>query len=264
MWHWIADLHLGHANIIKYCNRPFLSSDENELNGLVNRGTIPSKEFKVSKASVDLMDQTIIDSINATVDINDTLVIDGDFCWTPKHNRFSVAKNYRDRIKCKNVYLIWGNHDDSTLAPLFRACYDHYTFNVNGQHIFVSHYPARSWDKATYECWMLYGHVHNLFYPEDNGNLMPYDKLILNEGFDSVLQRHGIQADSYLIEQLMNVCASLKGIDLTLDIGVDNLHRGTHIPFGTPWSMDDIRSYMNGKRNRWLARQSAFKNLGRK
>jgi len=40
-----ADLHLGHSNIIKYCDRPFGSAEE--------------------------MDQTLIDNWNSVVDKND-------------------------------------------------------------------------------------------------------------------------------------------------------------------------------------------------
>jgi hypothetical protein len=117
---------------------------------------------------------------------------------------------------------------------------------------------------AHHGSWMLYGHVHDLYGPEDNGDLMPYEKQVFSEGFQSVLERFGIPNESgerdRAVSDLLAVCASLNGIDLTLDVGVDNRIRGNSVPFGTPWSMTDIRAYMNKKKARWDARQSGYRN----
>jgi calcineurin-like phosphoesterase family protein len=78
-----ADLHLGHRNIIGYCNRPFSTGEE--------------------------MDAKIISSINETVGQNDILYIIGDFC-----HKGGIALAYRERIICKNVHIILGNHDEPT------------------------------------------------------------------------------------------------------------------------------------------------------
>lgn len=261
-WFFSADWHLGHSNIVKYCKRPFMSREEEGLLAMVDKKIIPTEEVLISSATTTLMTDTIIDNTNAVVGENDHFVLIGDFCWTPKNDRHRLAKYYRDRIKCKNVYLIFGNHDDrQVLSPLFKACYDHYVFNIDGQKIFTDHYPSRSWDGAYYASWMLYGHVHNLFNSEDNGELMPYEKSVYSEGFESVLSRYGVESRDPIISDLLAVCASLKGIDLTLDVGVDNLIRGAHIPWGTPWSMSEIRHYMNGKKVRWNLRQENLKNL---
>lgn len=256
-WHFLADPHLGHSNIVKYCKRPFLDSVEEGLLSMTERGVLPSKELRVSPESTKKMTDTIIDSINATVMAKDHLVIAGDFCWTPKQNRYAVAAAYRNRINCQNIYLIWGNHDDKQISSLFKSCFDHYNFNIEGQNVFVSHYPCRSWDKAFHGSWMLYGHVHDMYGSEDNGSLMPYEKHVFETGFSSVLSECGIEGEKNkeAVDKLVSVCESLKGIDYTLDIGVDNRVRGTHIPFGTPWSMEDVRSYMLSKKDRWEERK---------
>jgi calcineurin-like phosphoesterase family protein len=49
-----ADFHLGHANIIRYCGRPFVTVDE--------------------------MDQSILERLNASVKSNDILYFLSDFC----------------------------------------------------------------------------------------------------------------------------------------------------------------------------------------
>ena len=53
-----ADFHLGHKNIIRYCNRPFDTVEE--------------------------MNRTIIDRLNSLVKTNDILYFLGDFCIGPK------------------------------------------------------------------------------------------------------------------------------------------------------------------------------------
>lgn len=241
-----------------------MSREEEGLLGMADRGTIPAKELRISQQSTDRMTNAIIDSTNAVVGANDTLVINGDFCWTPRDDRFHAAKAFRDRINCRNVFLIWGNHDDRrVLSSLFTAVYDQYIFNVNGQEVFMSHYPCRSWDMAHHGSWMLYGHVHNLFWPEDNGEIMPYAKGVFSNGFDAVLEKLGIRNESgereQAVQELLDIVASMNGIDLTLDVGVDNVRNG--VPFGTPWSMDDLHTYFGKKLPRWNARSEGIRSL---
>ena len=52
---YISDLHLGHANVIKFDNRPFKNLEE--------------------------MHERIITNWNKVTNKNDTVYILGDFCW---------------------------------------------------------------------------------------------------------------------------------------------------------------------------------------
>lgn len=275
MWHFIADPHFGHGNIIKYCKRPFLTREEKGLLEMAEDGVIPEREIKISQESIDLMDNTILDSINLAVAASDTLVIEGDFCFSSKKSRENLILKYRERIVCDNVILILGNHDHrSSFFNLpsgrkFSAIYDTYTFNVDGQQIFCSHYPHRSWDKAHHGAWMLYGHVHDLYNKEDNGGLMPYQEKHLRQNFSEILDKLNWTVNGFgsgpqkeeIQEELLNVCASLNGVDYTLDVGVDNRIRGENIPWGTPWSMTEIRDYMNAKKAKWEKRKQDYMNL---
>lgn len=256
-WYFTADLHVGHSNIVKYCNRPFMSTVEKGLAEMVGKGLIPSSELRISPESTKLMSDTIIDNINATVGSNDILVIAGDFCWTSRDNAHADARKIRDRINCGNITLILGNHDNrKALLPLFDAIYDQYLFNIDGQNVFVNHYPMKSWNKSSHGSYCLTGHTHGNLSPEDDGELLPYDKKIYTAGFDSVLESHGISDRAKIIEELLAVAASTKGIDLHLDIGVDNPIR-KNVPFGTPWSMLEIHEYMYKKKDKWLNRKKA-------
>gem|GEM_PF-1823314 len=79
-----SDFHLGHFNIIRYCNRPFADTRE--------------------------MDEVIVDRLNASVKPNDTLCFLGDFCLG-KHDNVAA---YRNRLACQAIHFIDGNHNKTT------------------------------------------------------------------------------------------------------------------------------------------------------
>ena len=77
---WItADFHFGHSNIIRYCNRPFRSVEE--------------------------MDQTILDRLNASVKANDILYFLGDFCIGSRRRLWSTASRFaaRKSSRCRVI-----------------------------------------------------------------------------------------------------------------------------------------------------------------
>jgi len=154
-----ADTHFGHANIMKYCQRPFLN--EEERGKLAND---PRGAWRVSAESVERHDTALLDAINQCVARDDTLWILGDFCW----GKFREAKTYVDRIACDRVNLVWGNHDDRTVGAAFAKTIEQGMVNVQGQRIWLNHYPMRSWDGRFHGSWHLYGHVHGRLVEEDS------------------------------------------------------------------------------------------------
>jgi calcineurin-like phosphoesterase family protein len=153
-----ADTHFGHGNIIKYCQRPFMSRDEVEATR-----ADPRAKLWLSDATVQRHDAALLDAINSRVAINDHLWIVGDFCW----GGFAEARSYRDRIHCEHVFLVWGNHDRGEIAPVFSDTMEQGMIRVEGQEIWLNHYPMRSWNKAFHGSWHLYGHVHGRLQRED-------------------------------------------------------------------------------------------------
>src|SRR5262249_7157736 len=146
-----ADLHLGHANIIRYCLRPFLSPAEKERALRDPRG-----RWRISDETVQRHDEALLTAINAVVQARDTLWILGDFCW----GKMDRARAYRDAIRCPNVHLVWGNHDHRSIRPLFENAFEQGMIRVEGQDIWLNHYPMRSWNKNFHGSWHVYGHVH--------------------------------------------------------------------------------------------------------
>lgn len=156
-----ADTHFGHANIIKYCQRPFLSESEQE-----QLKDDPRGRWRVSEATVKRHDSALLDAINHRVQPNDKLWILGDFCW----GKEVEAAAYLKRINCNDVNLVWGNHDNRNIAPLFKQDIEQGMIRVKGQRIWLNHYPMRSWDGRFHGTWHLYGHVHDRFSEDDRNN----------------------------------------------------------------------------------------------
>jgi calcineurin-like phosphoesterase family protein len=68
------------------------------------------------------------------------------------------------------VFLVWGNHDRGEIAPVFSDTLEQGMIRVEGQEIWLNHYPMRSWNKAFHGSWHLYGHVHGRLQREDERN----------------------------------------------------------------------------------------------
>ena len=159
----MADPHFGHANVIKYANRPFNHVDE--------------------------MNRMIIANINSKVSINDHLFINGDFAFYRDDKSVETILN---QIICKNLYLILGNHDfifynNRNLKSLFRKVDNYLEIKVKDddankgyQKIILFHFPVLEWNAGHFGSWMLYGHTHgNLAYPKELNN-----KKIIDIGLD--------------------------------------------------------------------------------
>lgn len=148
-----SDTHFGHANVIKYCNRPFKSSEE--------------------------MDEALIENWNSVVSPGDTVYHLGDFGF----GRADFLSRILWRLN-GNKSLVLGNHDKTIKNQvglflkdgLLREVVPYKEISVNKQHIVLCHYAMRVWNKSHYGSWMLYGHSH--------GTLPPHGKSV-DVGTDS-------------------------------------------------------------------------------
>lgn len=132
-----SDCHFDHANIIKYCSRPFESADE--------------------------MNRQLILNWNKVVQWDDTVFILGDFCFGQK-TRWEKILPQLNGYK----YLVLGNHDKLKYIPEngFEAVERQMMITITGdeecnnQQLFMSHYPMITWDGSHRGSWQLYGHTH--------------------------------------------------------------------------------------------------------
>lgn len=147
-----SDTHFWHANVIKYCKRPFETVEE--------------------------MNRELIRRWNERVAPGDTVFHLGDFAMGPR----SVIAPTRAKLNGK-IHLVKGNHDRSVTAMLAEG-FDVVTTEaglfdyVDGMHIavFMHHHPVTDfatryplsmpgeWDMYIHLC----GHVHEEFARQGN------------------------------------------------------------------------------------------------
>jgi len=143
MYFFTADQHLGHANIIKYCKRPYNSIEE--------------------------MDAIIIKNFNEVVSKKDHTVHVGDFTF--KHQ-----EKYIKQLNGSHTFLR-GNHD----KWMNTHYHEMWCKTIENQHIVACHYAMRVWPRSHYGSWNLYGHSHGNLKPiglqhdvgVDNNNYYP-------------------------------------------------------------------------------------------
>lgn len=151
-----SDLHFGHRNVIRFCDRPF----ENE------------KE----------MGKKLIEYWNSVVDDNDIVFVLGDTFW---FNDSRSIKKALDQLRGKTIYMLPGNHDDfehyhRVDDPRIILCPDVVVLwlqeynSSKKKEIWMSHYPMMTWPHRENDTWQLFGHIHsNAFRSEGMDQNLP-------------------------------------------------------------------------------------------
>ena len=161
-----ADLHFGHGNIAKYCNRFFCMSDFEKETIEAIKERCPNdqgalRQFKLSKETIDKMDSTFIDNINRLVTSSDNLYILGDFAFTKS---FDVVKDYRNKINCQHIHFIRGNHDyfsTREYLTIFESVEYYREAKHNHVKFVLCHYPMVTWNNSFRGSIMCHGHCHS-------------------------------------------------------------------------------------------------------
>lgn len=150
-----ADLHLGHRNIIDYCDRPF--------------------------ADADAMNETLIERWNDVVAADDTVWVVGDFALGKIADTLPLV----DLLHGRKV-LVAGNHDrcwaghgrraDGWTERYLDAGFDEVRqgstrIDIDGTSVVVCHFPYRGDSQRRDRFiehrpidtgdWLLHGHVHD-------------------------------------------------------------------------------------------------------
>ena len=112
--------------------------------------------------SIESMNDTILDSINKYVKENDVLFILGDFHLGPN----SELESLRNKINCKNIHFIFGNHDHYLKEhlefsnKLFTTVQFYKEIKVDDLLICLFHYKQYIWNSSHENSTSLYGHSH--------------------------------------------------------------------------------------------------------
>ena len=146
----ISDTHFGHKNICRGVTAWRLPD-----------GSIPISQTR-DFDSIGEMNEMIVNNINSVVGQDDVLIHLGDWSF----GGFENIKIFRDRIVCKEIHLILGNHDEHIeknrdgVQELF-ASVNHYTkLMYKFETLVLMHYPIDSWDGLNKGHIHLHGHCH--------------------------------------------------------------------------------------------------------
>lgn len=127
--------------------------------------------------TLEEMNDAIVKGINDKVMPDDILYHLGDWSF----GGFDSIKEFRDRINCKNIHLILGNHDHhiarnkNDVTKLFTTVSHYREKKIGGQMIIMSHYPMHVWNHHYQGSWMLFGHCHGSLNPKHLGGRKTMD-----------------------------------------------------------------------------------------
>lgn len=167
--YYCSDPHAFHGNIMKYCRRLVFMTDADRAAFLEREATGGDlRSLRMSPESIDRMNRGLAANMNARVGPEDTLWCLGDWVFGHGRNYEPNARWFRDQIQCRNINLVWGNHDDRAIRDLFAATYDQIEIEDRGVRITLNHYPMVTWN-GQHQATVaepnihLYGHVHALY-----------------------------------------------------------------------------------------------------
>jgi calcineurin-like phosphoesterase family protein len=148
-----SDTHYSHSNICRATTR---WTDADSV----------TRDFK----SLEHMNDTLVNNINEVVGQDDILIHLGDWSF----GGFEMIEEFRNRILCKNVHLVFGNHDHHIrrnkggVQDLFSSTQDYLHLDlripkgkeVDKLTLVCMHFPIASWDGMNDGVPHLHGHVH--------------------------------------------------------------------------------------------------------
>ena len=148
---WItSDTHYSHKNICR-----------GVTNWRTKDGKIPIESTRDFNTIED-MNSVIVDNINSKIGPDDTLIHLGDLSF----GGFDKIGQFLDRLVCKNIHLVLGNHDHhiknnlENIHDRFLSVQNYLEVNIGGANFVLSHYPLCSWNQLSKGAIQLHGHVH--------------------------------------------------------------------------------------------------------
>lgn len=174
-----SDTHYGHSNI---CS--------------ATTNWVGAENMTRKFSSLDRMNDELVFWINQKVGENDILFHLGDWSF----GGFENIKEFRNRINCKNIHLVLGNHDHHIernkdgIQHLFASVNHYVELDVRRPSEFVKgkmdkfnfvlmHYPIASWNNMNSGVIHLHGHVH----------LPPHQRIAEGRAMDVGVDGNGLE-----------------------------------------------------------------------
>lgn len=144
-----SDTHYNHKNICK---------------GTTSWKTGHNEQCRIFD-TLENMNNNIVENINRIVGENDLLIHGGDWSFGGQE----YITEFRNRIVCKNIILIQGNHDHHIKKVLKEnpSLFIEFTqigfYQIEYIKFVISHYPQAIWHQSHKDIPLFYGHVHGSF-----------------------------------------------------------------------------------------------------
>ena len=198
---WVtSDTHYSHTNICRGIT-----------NWRLPNGDVPEKQTRPFE-TLDKMNASIVNNINEVVGQDDVLIHFGDWSF----GGFENIEELRNRIWCKEIHLIYGNHDHHLVnnrencQSLFTSTQWFLQLNYMGETMECMHYPIASWNGLNKGRIHLHGHCH-----------LPNEKKILYRRMDVGMDGHLEFRPYDLHREILN---PMKKQPIGSELGVDDHH----------------------------------------
>jgi len=192
--------------VLEKGQRIFFTSDSHYNHSNLCRSTTKWKESSKTRdfKSLDHMNDTLVNSINGMVGENDVLVHLGDWSF----GGFDKISEFRNRLTCKNIHLVLGNHDHhierdkDNIRSSFKSVHYYTVLDLRRQgenkemekhSIVLCHFPIASWDGMNDGRIHLHGHVH----------LEPHNKIAEGRAMD--VGADGNRLDPYSLDEILKL-----------------------------------------------------------
>lgn len=175
---WImSDPHYGHINLCKGVTK-----------WRDKKGNIPPNVRDYS--TLEEMNAAIVDNINICAEQDDIIICLGDWAF----GGFENIRIFRNRLVCKNIHLVTGNHDHhivknkDNIRSIFSSVNEFYTqLNVKQEDgtsidMILCHFPLASWENMSKGWIQLFGHVH----------LPPHHRIMAGRAMDVGMDGNGM------------------------------------------------------------------------
>lgn len=199
---WItSDTHYNHTNICR-----------GTTNWRTPDGKIPVSQTR-NFETIYKMNDAIVNNINEVVGQNDLLIHLGDWSF----GGFESIEELYNRLVCKNIHLILGNHDHhidlnrDNIRKLFLSVSWFEQFKYQGETIEVCHYPISSWNSLRKGRVHLHGHCH----------LPNHKKITCGRRMDVGMDGHPEFRPYDLLKEIIN---PMKNQPIGSELGADDHH----------------------------------------